>query len=282
MPELPDLTVYLRALEPRIGGSRCEGLAIVNPFVLRSVDPPVSALVGLSVTGFRLIGKRVVIAFEGDVFVVIHLMIAGRLQWNEKPPKVNRRLMLALFTFPRGTLILTEAGTKKRASLYVVRGEAALDALARGGIEPLAISEADFGVRLRSENHTLKRSLTDPRLFCGIGNAYSDEILHRARLSPLLQTGKLKDSDISTLYRATHDVLTEWTDRLGAEVGDGWPAKVTAFRAEMAVHGKFGEPCPVCAAPVQRIRYAANETNYCARCQTGGRRLADPSMPRRR
>ena len=280
MPELPDLTVYIEALERRILGERCEAVAIVSPFVVRSVDPPVTALESQTVTGFRRIGKRIVIEFGEDLYLVIHLMIAGRLQWSEKPPKVNRRLMLGLFTFPRGTLVLTEAGTKKRASIHVARGEAALAPFARGGLEPLDVSESEFAARLRSENHTLKRALTDPRLFSGIGNAYSDEILHRARLSPLLLTSRIADDDATRLCRAVRESLTEWTTRLRASTGEAWPKKVTAFRDDMAVHGKFGKPCPVCAAPVQRIRYADNETNYCARCQTGGRRLADRAMSR--
>ncbi len=280
MPELPDLTVYLDALDRRISGDECAGITIVSPFVVRSVDPPVSALAGRRVGSLRRIGKRLVIGFDDEHFLVIHLMIAGRLQWSEKPPKVNRRLMLALFTFPRGTLILTEAGTQKRASIHVVRGEGSLGQFARGGLEPLEITEAEFAARLRSENHTLKRSLTDPRLFSGIGNAYSDEILHRARLSPLMLSGKISDAEVTRLYDAVRESLVEWTARLRAGTGESWPAKVTAFRDDMAVHGRFGKPCPVCAAPVQRIRYASNETNYCARCQTGGRRLADRAMSR--
>jgi formamidopyrimidine-DNA glycosylase len=280
VPELPDLTIYLEALEARIGAQTLAGVTVVSPFVVRSVDPPISALAGQSVQGFELIGKRVVIAFSGDLFLVVHLMIAGRLQWQERRPKVNRRLMLVLFDFPGGTLILTEAGTKKRASIHVVRGRDALEPFARGGIDPLAITRAQFATRLRSENHTLKRTLTDPRLFSGIGNAYSDEILHAARLSPLMLTSKIVDADAARLYDATRDTLSSWTKRLREELKGAWPVKVTAFREDFAVHGRYGKPCPVCQTPVQRIRYADNETNYCARCQTGGRRLADRAMSR--
>jgi len=280
VPELPDLTIYLEALEARIRDERLERVTAVSPFVVRSVDPPLGALADRRVTGMRRTGKRLVLEFEGDLFLAIHLMVAGRLQWHATRPKVNRRLMLALFDFPRGTLVLTEAGTKKRASIHVVRGVAALEPFARGGLEPFDITLAAFAARIRSENHTLKRSLTDPRLFSGIGNAYSDEILHRAKLSPLLLTSKITDNDVATLFDALRTTLAAWTARLRAELGGAWPAKVTAFRDEMAVHGKFGKPCPVCGAPVQRIRYADNETNYCARCQTKGRRLADRAMSR--
>lgn len=280
MPELPDLTIYLEALERRIGGKTVERVTTVSPFVVRSVDPPMSALVGATVESFDLIGKRLVIACSDDLFLVIHLMIAGRLQWQEQRPKVNRRLMLVLFDFSEGTLILTEAGTKKRASIHLVRGRESLAQFARGGLDPLSISEQAFAARIRSENHTLKRSLTDPRLFNGIGNAYSDEILHRAQLSPLMLSSKIVDAQIARLYAATRDALSGWTKRLRDELGGKWPVKVTAFRADFAVHGKYGKPCPVCQTPVQRIRYADNETNYCARCQTGGRRLADRAISR--
>lgn len=280
MPELPDLTVYLEALEPRALGQVCERVTIMSPFVVRSVDPPVSTIAGRRVMGFRLIGKRVVFGFDGDLFLVVHLMVAGRFQWSETRPKPNRRLMLALFDFPHGTLVLTEAGTKKRASIHVVQGEAELKHFARGGIDVFAISETEFATQLRRENHTLKRTLTDPRLFDGIGNAYSDEILHRAKLSPLQLTAKIGDTDIARLFAAVKESLTASTARLRADTGDKWPAKVTAFRDDMAVHGKYGKPCPVCGAPVQRIRYADNETNYCATCQTGGRLLADRAMSR--
>ncbi|HVZ49503.1 MAG TPA: DNA-formamidopyrimidine glycosylase family protein [Gemmatimonadaceae bacterium] len=283
MPELPDLTVYIEALTARVVGAPCLAATAVSPFVLRSVDPPLPALVGRRVQGVRRIGKRIVVVFDGDHFLVIHLMIAGRLQWSPagpKPLKVNRRLMLALFTFPAGTLVLTEAGTTKRASLHVVRGADALEAFARGGLEPLTITETAFAERLRSENHTLKRALTDPRLFAGIGNAYSDEILHAARLSPLQLTGRMTDEEVTRLFAAVRALLAEWTDRLRRDTGDAWPAKVTAFRDDMAVHGKFRKPCPACGSPVQRIRYASNETNYCPTCQTGGRLLADRGLSR--
>lgn len=278
MPELPDLTVYLDALGARILGAPCAGVTIVSPFVVRSVDPPISTITGRPVTGLSRLGKRIVIAFDDECFLVVHLMVAGRLQWAAKRPKVNRRLMLALFDFPGGTLVLTEAGTKKRASIHVVRGAAALDDFSRGGIEPLDASPEAFAARIRLENHTLKRTLTAPRLFAGIGNSYSDEILHRARLSPLQLTSRITDEEIARLHAAVRDTLTDWTARLRRETGDTWPATVTAFRDDMAVHGRYGKPCPVCGDPVQRIRYADNETNYCATCQTGGRLLADRAM----
>ena len=280
MPELPDITVYIEALEARILGKSMTGVRIVNPFVLRSVDPPVQDLVGVPVTGFRRMGKRIVIEFAGDLYLVIHLMIAGRLRWRATGGDVVRPAPMAKFEFDEGVLVLTEAGKQRRASLHLVRGEENLAQFDRGGLEVLTSSEKDFTERLRSENHTVKRSLTDPTLFSGIGNAYSDEILHRAKLSPLLLTSKMNDEQIATLFNAVREVLIEWTARLRAESGAEFPEKVTAFREEMAVHGKFGKPCPVCGAPVQRIRYADNETNYCARCQTGGRLLADRAMSR--
>ncbi len=279
MPELPDLTVYIEALDARVRGDTLASATIVSPFVLRTVDPPMAALAGRTVTGLRRVGKRIVIEFGMD-FLVIHLMVAGRLQWHATPPKVNRRLMLALFTFSRGTLVLTEASKKKRASIHLVSGAQALEPFGRGGLEPLDISERQFAERVRSENHTIKRTLTDPRLFAGIGNAYSDEILHRARLSPLLLTSRISDAEITRLFTAIRESLAEWTTRLRTELGGEWPAKVTAFRDEMAVHGKFGKPCPDCGAPVQRIRYADNETNYCVTCQTGGKLLADRGLSR--
>lgn len=257
-----------------------EKILVVNPFVLRSVEPPLSAAHGARAVSLRRLGKRIVIGLEGDLFLVVHLMIAGRLKWFATAPRPNRRLWLAAFVFESGTLVLTEAGSKRRASLYLVRGEAALQAHDRGGLEVLEASPAEFAARLRSENHTVKRALADPRLFSGIGNAYSDEILHAAKLSPMLLTKKMTDAQVATLHAAVHATLTRWIDLLSAEAGEGFPEKVTAFRPEMAVHGKFGEPCPVCAAPIQRIRYADNETDYCARCQTGGRRLADRGMSR--
>jgi formamidopyrimidine-DNA glycosylase len=280
MPELPDITVYLERLAPRVLGQPLERLIIRNPFVLRSVSPAPADLAGARVTGLRRLGKRIVLAVEGERFVVIHLMIAGRLRWHAAGAKPPGKIALALFEFPMGTLALTEAGTKRRASIHLVAGEAGLAPFMRGGLEVLEANERQFAERLRSESHTLKRALTDPRIFSGIGNAYSDEILHRARLSPLALTRKLDDEAVRRLFEATRATLLDWTDRLRAEVGDGFPDKVTAFREGMAVHGRFGEPCPVCGTPVQRIRYADNETNYCARCQTGGRLLADRAMSR--
>ena len=280
MPELPDITVYIEALEARILGKSMTGVRIVNPFVLRSVEPPIQSLVGHPVTGFRRMGKRIVIEFDGDLFLVVHLMIAGRLRWRGVGGDVVRPAPLAKFEFPDGVLVLTEAGKQRRASLHLVKGEENLEPFDRGGLEVLTANASAFAERLRSENHTVKRSLTDPTLFSGIGNAYSDEILHRARLSPLLLTSKMSDEQVTTLFNAVREVLTEWTARLRTETGGQFPEKVTAFREGMAVHGRFGKPCPVCGAPVQRIRYADNETNYCARCQTGGRLLADRAMSR--
>jgi formamidopyrimidine-DNA glycosylase len=280
MPELPDITVYIEALEARIHGRAMTGVRVVNPFVLRSVEPPISRLVGARVTGFRRMGKRIVIEFEGDLFLVIHLMIAGRLRWRDPGGDVSRPAPLARFEFDNGVLVLTEAGKQRRASLHVVHGERNLAQFDRGGLEVMPATLAEFGDRLRSENHTLKRSLTDPTLFSGIGNAYSDEILHRAQLSPLLLSSRITDEQVARLYGAVRTVLVEWTDRLRDDVAGAFPEKVTAFREGMAVHGRYGQPCPVCGAPVQRIRYADNETNYCARCQTGGRLLADRAMSR--
>jgi formamidopyrimidine-DNA glycosylase len=280
MPELPDVAVYLERLEARVLGSALVRARVLNPFVLRSVDPPLSEIEGRRVAEFRRLGKRIVVGFEGGLFLVIHLMIAGRFRWLVPGAKPPGKIALAAFEFDNGVLVLTEAGSKRRASLHLVRGADALRAFDRGGHEPLEIGLEAFAGRLRSENHTLKRALTDPRLFSGIGNAYSDEILHRARLSPLQQTARLGDAAVATLYEATRSVLHEWTERIRAETGAGFPEKVTAFREGMAVHGRFGKPCPVCGAPVQRIRYADNETNYCARCQTGGRVLADRSLSR--
>jgi formamidopyrimidine-DNA glycosylase len=280
VPELPDVVVYLEALERRIAGQVLERVRIASPFVLRSFDPPIAEASGRRVTGLRRMGKRLVLGLEGDRFLVIHLMIAGRLRWRPAGAKPPGRIGLAAFDFPNGTLLLTEAGSKRRASLYLVRGEDALAEFARGGLEPLDSSLDQFRERLTSENHTLKRALTDPRLFSGIGNAYSDEILHRARLSPLALTLKLDAAAIGRLHSATQEVLREWTDRLRAEAGDGFPETVTAFREGMAVHGRFRQPCPVCGTPVQRIRYADNETNYCPACQTGGRLLADRGLSR--
>ena len=280
MPELPDVVVYVEALERRILGQPLEGVRIASPFVLRSVNPPVAEVAGHGVIGVRRVGKRIVVALEGGLFVVIHLMIAGRLRWRPAGARMPGRIGLAAFDFPGGTLLLTEAGSKRRASLHLVRGETALGEFDRGGLEPLATSLAEFHDRLVSESHTLKRALTDPRLFSGIGNAYSDEILHRARLSPVALTRRLDDEGIERLYGAARAVLVEWTDRLRREAGDGFPENVTAFREGMAVHGRFREPCPACGTPVQRIRYADNETNYCPACQTGGRLLADRGLSR--
>lgn len=280
MPELPDITAYIEALESRIVGQPLERVRIPKPFLLRSVDPPISAANGKRVIGIRRMGKRIVLELEDDLFLVIHLMIAGRLRWVPAGAKVPGKLGLAAFDFPNGTLILTEAGSKRRASLWLVRGEKSLEQFDRGGLEVLDADIEQFTERLTRENHTLKRSLTDPRLFSGIGNAYSDEILHRAKLSPVKHTNRLTSEEIKRLFDATRAILVEWTDRLRRESGNDFPAKVTAFREEMAVHGKYRKPCPVCGTPVQRIRYADNETNYCPRCQTDGKLLADRALSR--
>lgn len=280
MPEYPDLTVYLSALGPRVVGHKLEGVRLGSPFVLRSVEPPLTSTIGRAVTGLRRIGKRLVFELEGELFLVVHLMVAGRLSWKDQGAKLPGRVGLAAFDFSSGTLVLTEVSTKKRAALHVAKGEAALKAFERGGLEVMSAHLDEFAEALRRENHTLKRSLTDPRLFSAIGNAYSDEILHRARLSPVKQTRALTGEEIGRLFEATRAVLGEWTLRLSEETGDGWPEKVTAFRPEMAVHGKHKQPCPVCGAPIQRVVYAENETDYCARCQTGGKLLADRSLSR--
>ncbi|MBL8917416.1 MAG: formamidopyrimidine-DNA glycosylase [Myxococcaceae bacterium] len=280
MPEYPDLECYLSALERRVKGQVLERVRLSSPFVLRTVEPPLSSVHGKRIVGLRRVGKRLVFELDDGLFLVLHLMVAGRLSWKEPNAKVPGRAGLAAFDFSGGTLILTEVSTKKRASLHLVHGEAALKAIDRGGLEVMSAHLDQFAERLRSENHTLKRALTDPRLFSAIGNAYSDEILHRARLSPVKQTKQLTGEEIARLFTATREVLGEWKDRLLAEVGDGWPEKVTAFRPEMAVHGKHQQPCPVCGALVQRIVYAENETNYCARCQAQGRLLADRSLSR--
>ncbi len=280
MPELPDIEVYLDCLRPRVVGQPLQHVRLVNPFLLRTVDPPIFDAEGRTVTGVRRLGKRIVFALDPDLFLVLHLMIAGRLHWKPAGAKPPGKVGLAAFDFPTGTLVLTEAGSKRRASLHLVRDG---DQLARhdpGGLEVLDADAGQFRAALRRENHTLKRALTDPRLFSGIGNAYSDEILHRARLSPLALTGRLTDADADRLFAAARDTLRDWLARHRAEIGDGWPEKVTAFRPDMAVHGKFGKPCPDCGAPVQRIVYAENETNYCPRCQTGGKVLADRSLSR--
>ncbi len=280
MPELPDVVVYIEHLRNRLAGRTLQGVRLVNPFVLRSVTPAMASARGKEVVGVRRIGKRIVIALEGELFLVLHLMIAGRLRWLEKDAKLPGRITLAAFEFQSGTLVFTEAGTKRRASLHLVEGEAALAAMDPGGLDVLAAGFREFADRVKRENHTLKRALTDPRLFSGIGNAYSDEILHRAKLSPFAQTVSLSEEAVTRLYDATRATLAEWTERLHREAGADFPEKVTAFREGMAVHGRFRKPCPVCGAPVQRIVYAENETNYCARCQTGGKILADRALSR--
>jgi formamidopyrimidine-DNA glycosylase len=290
MPELPDIAVYVERAQERLLGQTLRRVKLLNPFLLRTALPPIAETEGRCVTGVQRLGKRVVLALEGELFLVIHLMIAGRLRWlgreasgagglNLDATKPVGKGALASFEFERGNLVLTEAGTTRRASLHLVAGAAALAALDPGGLDPMAIGANEFGARLTSENHTLKRALTDPRLFSGIGNAYSDEVLHRARLSPLALTRSLVPSEVQSLFDATRTVLAEWTDRLRTE-SPGWPDKVTAFRPEMAVHGRYRQPCPVCGAPVQRIVYASNEANYCARCQTGGKLLADRALAR--
>lgn len=280
MPELPDLTVYREHLERRIAGATLTGLRIAHPFLLRSVDPSPDALVGRKAGETRLIGKRLVFGFDDELYAVLHLMIAGRLRWSEQRQTIPRKRGLARFDFSSGSLLLTEEGTKRRASLTVVRGEEALSALDPGGLRVFDIDCETFAAVIRRENHTLKRTLTDPRLFSGIGNSYSDEILHRARLSPFKQSRSLSDSEIEKLYRAAGDTLAEWTDRLRRETGDRFPARVTAFHPDMAVHGRYEKPCPVCGTPIQRIRYAEHESNYCPRCQTEGRLLADRALSR--
>jgi formamidopyrimidine-DNA glycosylase len=280
MPELPDVVVYVEALERRILGQRLEAVHLKSPFLLRSADPPLAVAAGRTVAELRRIGKRIAVGLEGDLWLVLHLMIAGRLHWRPPGAKLGGKQTLAAFDFLHGRLVLTEAGSKKRASLHVVTGEAGLQALDPGGLEVLEAPPEAFAARLAAENHTLKRSLTDPRLFSGIGNAYSDEILHRARLSPVALSQKLSAGEIRRLYDATRDTLRDWVARLRAEAGDGFPEKVTAFREGMAVHGRYGRPCPVCGTRIQRIRYAENETNYCPHCQTGGRLLADRGLSR--
>jgi formamidopyrimidine-DNA glycosylase len=310
VPELPDVVVYIEALTRHVLGRRLERVRLLSPFVLRSFDPPIDTLAGRTVRGVQRVGKRIVIGFDDDLFLVIHLMIAGRLRWRaapaaspaagrvsaarstrrepagavrdgqQKPPGISPKMMLAAFDFANGTLVFTEASSKKRASMRLVRGGAGVRALDPGGLEPLEASLEQFSGSLTAENHTLKRALTDPRLFSGIGNAYSDEILHAARLSPLKLTRSLSDEERRRLFDATRATLALWIERLRAQTGAGFPEKVTAFHGEMAVHGRFKEPCPVCGSPVQRIVYASNECNYCATCQTGGRRLADRSLSR--
>jgi formamidopyrimidine-DNA glycosylase len=280
VPELPDVTVYLEALQSRLLGQTLRKVRLASPFVLRTFDPSPRDLEGKRIVALRRLGKRIVLAFEDDLFLVIHLMIAGRFKWLAAGAKVPGKLGLAALDFDHGTLLLTEAGSKRRASMHIVRGEEALREHDRGGLEPLTMTADEFRDALTRERHTLKRTLTDPHTVSGIGNAYSDEILHRARLSPVQMSTNLDDEEIDRLYRATKTVLTEWIERLRNETGTGFPEKVTAFRKEMAVHGRYNQPCPDCKSPVQRIVYAENETNYCARCQTGGRLLADRSLSR--
>jgi formamidopyrimidine-DNA glycosylase len=280
VPELPDIAAYVEALEPRVMGRTLERVRLGNPFLLRTLEPPLESAEGRVVCGLRRIGKRIAMGVEGDVWLVLHLMIAGRLHWRPPRPKLGGRQNLAAFDFAHGSLTLTEAGSQRRASLHVVRGEEALRSLDPGGIDVFAADLAAFREALTFENHTLKRALTDPRTFSGIGNAYSDEILHAARLSPIAQTRKLTANEIARLHAATRDTLTLWLDRLRAEARQKFPEKVTAFRDGMAVHGRYGRPCPRCGEKVQRIRYAGNETNYCARCQTRGKVLADRGLSR--
>jgi len=280
MPELPDLTVYIEALEARIAGQPLEAVRLGSPFLLRSVEPKLEETFGRRVAALRLVGKRIAVGVEGDLWLVLHLMIAGRLHWKKPGAKLAGRNALAAFDFPAGTLTLTEAGSQRRASLTLARGEEGLRALDPGGLDPMTSTAAQFAAVLSGHAHTLKRALVHPRLFSGIGNAYSDEILHHARLSPLQLTGKLAPAEAARLHASVVHVMQEWIVRLRAEARGGFPEGVTAFRPEMAVHGKYGQPCPVCGAPVQRIRYAANECNYCARCQTGGRVFADRGLSR--
>ena len=280
MPELPDIAVYIECLERRVMGEVLEATRIGHPFLVRTVDPPLAEAAGKRVIGLRRIGKRIAIGLEGDLHIVLHLMIAGRLQWRDPGTKIPGKRGLAAFDFAPGTLILTEAGAKRRASLHMARGEDGLKELDPGGIEPLEVDTEAFAAALTASNHTLKRALTDPHILSGIGNAYSDEILHRARLSPVKMSQSLDADEMARLFEATAATLADWTERLRAETGDGFPDKVTAFRDGMAVHGRFREPCPDCAAPVQRIVHGAHETNYCARCQTGGKLLADRALSR--
>jgi len=280
VPELPDVELYLHALRPRIVGHRLEGVRLASPFLVRSITPSLDGAIGRSIVGLRRIGKRIVWEFDNGLFAVFHLMIAGRFRWKERGAKVPAKVGLAAFDFASGTLLLTEAGSKRRASLHVVHGEDTLDQHQPGGLEVFDATIDEFATVLRRENHTLKRALTDPRLLSGIGNAYSDEILHAARMSPMKLTGQMTDDEIAQLHDATVSTLRHWHRRLVEETGDAFPEKVTAFRAGMAVHGRYGQPCAVCATPVQRIRYASNEANYCPTCQTGGRLLADRSLSR--
>jgi formamidopyrimidine-DNA glycosylase len=280
LPELPDITLYLHALAPRVIDQPLERLRIGNPFIVRTIEPPVGAIEGRRVAGLRRIGKRIVLAMDGDYFVVLHLMIAGRLRWRERGAAIPKKVGLAAFDFPTGTAILTEQGAKRQASIHLIAGAANLASLDPGGLEVLASSVPQFAERLTRENHTLKRALTDPHIFSGIGNAYSDEILHAAKMSPMTLTGNLRDTEVARLHEATIRTLEHWIERLRDETGDAFPEKVTAFREGMAVHGRYGQPCPDCGAPIQRIVYAHNEANYCAMCQTGGRLLSDRALAR--
>jgi formamidopyrimidine-DNA glycosylase len=280
VPELPDVELYLHALAPRVIGKRVEGVRIGNPFIVRTYDPPISSLEGMTIRDLRRLGKRIVFAFDDELFMVLHLMIAGRLRWRQRGAAIPGKIGLVAFDFPAGTLLLTEAGSKRQAAVHVVEGEAALDEHDPGGLEVLDADLPAFAARLVADNHTLKRALTDPRIFSGIGNAYSDEILHAARLSPMKLTASLTEDEKERLFHATRETLQIWIARLARETGADFPEKVTAFRTEMAVHGKFGKPCPVCGDPVQRIVYAHNEANYCARCQTEGRLLSDRALSR--
>jgi formamidopyrimidine-DNA glycosylase len=280
MPELPDIVVYIEAIERRVFHQTLERVRIAGPFLLRTAQPPLEAVQGKPVEKLRRVGKRIAVGMPDDLWLVLHLMIAGRLHWREAGVKLDSKRMLAALDFPHGSLLLTEAGTQRRASLHVIQGEEALRALDPGGLEVLDSDLGAFAARLTSANHTLKRALTDPRLFSGVGNAYSDEILYRAQISPVAMTGRLSEEEIARLYGAARATLLEWTDRLRAETKGKFPEDVTAFRPQMAVHGKYGQPCPHCGAKVQRIRYASNETNYCAKCQTGGKLLADRALSR--
>jgi formamidopyrimidine-DNA glycosylase len=280
MPELPDIVIYIEALEKRILGQTLEHIRLGNPFILRTADPPLKEAEGKKVHELRRLGKRIAFGLEGDLWLVLHLMIAGRLHWKEAGAKIAGKAAIAAFDFPNGTLTLTEAGTKRRASLHLARGEAALEALNPGGLEVLDADLEEFAKVLTARNHTLKRALTDPHLFSGIGNAYSDEILFQARMSPVTLTQRLSQEDIRRLYWAVRGTLTLWTERLRNEAGQGFPEKVTAFRKDMAVHGRYGQPCIECGSPIQRIRYADNETNYCVGCQTNGKLLADRALSR--
>jgi formamidopyrimidine-DNA glycosylase len=280
MPELPDILVYIEALETRIVGKCLENVRITTPFLVRTFEPPITTIEGKAVKSIQRLGKRIVFACDDDLFLVLHLMIAGRLHWRDKNAKLGGKMNLAALDFDTGTLVLTEAGTKRRASLHLLHGIGALNAMDPGGIDVMSCSFEDFAVKLRSENHTLKRSLTDPRLFSGIGNSFSDEILFEAQLSPVTLTGRMGDGDVAVLLTAVRSTLFRWTDLLRFQAGNDFPEKVTAFRPEMAVHGRYGLPCPRCGSPVQRIRYADNETNYCAVCQTGGKLLSDRAFSR--